>query len=211
MLTVSHIEKALILPDFDGFNAQMGMSPAGRGRMQPKPDKPPRQSAVLILIYPDVDQNLHLILTKRTEHLSGHSGQVSFPGGRCDESDVSREDTALRETCEEIGVCDRSQIRILGRLTNLWIPPSNYEVTPIVATIDHKPEIVPSPSEVAQVLYLSLADLLGDKLKKTTPMTFRGQVFDVPYYDVQGHVVWGATAAMLSEFEARLKTVIKTS
>ncbi|MEM9954687.1 MAG: CoA pyrophosphatase [Chloroflexota bacterium] len=208
MLTIAHIEKALALTDFDSASAQLGMSPAGRASMTPKLNKPPRQSAVLVLIYPDTDQKLQVILTKRTEQLRGHSGQISFPGGRRDEGDKSYEETALREACEEVGVCNRSRIRILGQLAQLWIPPSNFEVMPIVATMDNIPQLVPSPAEVAQILFLPLDNLLKDDIKKTTPMTFRGTVFDVPYYDVQGHIVWGATAAMLSELEHRLRTTL---
>jgi 8-oxo-dGTP pyrophosphatase MutT (NUDIX family) len=163
---------------------------------------------VLVLIYPKVSAGLHLILTKRTDTLRGHSGQVSFPGGGMDEDDLALEDTALRETCEELGICEKSRIHILGHLTKMWIPPSNFDVHPFVATMSSKPEITPNPFEVAQVLHLSLADLLDDKIKRTTEMTLRGMTLDVPYYDVEGHVVWGATAGMLSEFEQRLKTVL---
>ena len=118
----------------------MGMSPAGRERMFPNPDKPPRQSAVLVLIHPKAGQGLHIALTKRTTSLRGHSGQVSFPGGSRDEDDDSFEDTALRETCEEIGICTQSSINLIGRLTTMWIPPSNFEVVPVVATMLSEPE-----------------------------------------------------------------------
>lgn len=210
MLTVNHIKQALNLRDFDSFEAQMGMSPTGRELMMPDPANPPRQSAVLVLIYPKIGDGLHLILTRRTEHLRGHSGQISFPGGRRDEDDHSYEHTALRETCEEIGLCEQSRVNLLGRLSTMWIPPSNFEVVPIVATMQSEPDLKASPSEVAQILYMPLKSLFDDETKKTTEMTFRDMVFDVPYYDVQGHIVWGATAAMLSELEKRLKTVLES-
>lgn len=211
MLTFKHIEKAVNLPDVNGLEAQMGMAPSGREHMKPDPENPPRQSAVLILIYPKVGEGLHLVLTKRTDHLRGHSGQVSFPGGSRDEDDHSYEHTALREACEEIGLCEQSRVNLVGRLSTMWIPPSNFEVVPVVATMQFEPELKASPSEVAQILYMPLKSLFDEKTKKTTQMTFRDMVFDVPYYDVQGHIVWGATAGMLSELEFRLKTVLKSS
>jgi len=207
-VTIEHIQQALYLPHFDGFKAQMGMSPEGRERMLPKTDKPPRQSAVLVLIYPKYDTGLNILLTKRTATLRGHSGQVSFPGGRVDETDDSLEHTALRETCEEVGICEEADIHILGRLSKIWIPPSNFDVHPIVATMRSTPHLIPSPHEVADVLHLPLNALVDDKTKKMTQMKFGNKTFDVPYYEVQEQIVWGATAGMLSELELRLKQVI---
>lgn len=209
MITFKQIEQSLNLNNFDGQKAQMGMSPAGRSEMKPEPDNPPRQSAVLVLIYPKMGEGLQLILTKRTDTLRGHSGQVSFPGGSMDEEDLSYIDTALREACEEVGICSQSQIKIIGRLTKMWIPPSNFDVHPIVATMNQEPKITLNPSEVAEVLHMPLTALLDDSTKKTTPMSFREFTFDVPYYDVEEHIVWGATAGMLSELESRLKYVLK--
>lgn len=211
MLSFKQIEQALNLSHFDGFKAQLGMVPVGRDRMRPTPDNPPRQSAVLILIYPKIGAGLHLILTKRTAQLRGHSGQVSFPGGSQDDSDTSFEHTALRETCEEIGICTQSQINLIGRLTTMWIPPSNFNVVPVVATMQSEPEINANPPEVDRVLHMPLESLLDDATKKTTKMTLRDMEFDVPYYDVDGHIVWGATAGMLSELETRLKIVLNQS
>ena len=208
MITFQHIREAIALPaHFDSLDAQMQMAPVGRARMQPNPDKPPRQSAVLLLIYPKLGERLHLILTKRTSHLRGHSGQVSFPGGRRDPEDPTYEATALRETCEELGICGE-HIEIIGRLNKLWIPPSNFDVYPVVGLMQREPQITPSPDEVEKVLHMPLPALIDDMTKQVTQMNFRGQAIDVPYYDVQGHIVWGATCMMLSEFEQRLLTVL---
>lgn len=207
-ITIDHVKQALALRNFDAFQAQMGMSPAGRERMLPSSDKPPRQSAVLVLIYPKYDTGLNILLTKRTATLRGHSGQVSFPGGSVDDTDTSLEHTALRETCEEVGICEQDRIQILGRLCQLWIPPSNFDVHPIVASMPSTPHMTLSPDEVASVLHLPLSDLVHDNTKKTTQMTFRNMQIDVPYYDVDAQVVWGATAGILSELELRLKQVI---
>ena len=207
-ITIEHVKQALALRNFDAFQAQMGMSPSGRERMLPKANNPPRQSAVLVLIYPKYDTGLNILLTKRTAHLRGHSGQVSFPGGSVDDTDTSHEHTALRETCEEVGICEQERIQILGRLSKMWIPPSNFDVHPIVASMPSTPHMTLSTHEVANVHHMPLSALVDDMTKKTTQMTFRNMQIDVPYYDVDAQVVWGATAAMLSELESRLKQVI---
>lgn len=206
MIHIQHVEQALALPQFDGVMAQMRMAPLGRAQM--KPNQAPRPAAVLVLFYPSQD-GLQILLTKRTAHLRGHSGQVSFPGGKPDPEDGSAEVTALRETCEELGICDSSKIHLLGRLTKLWIPPSNFDVLPIVGYFRETPTITPNPGEVAQVLHLPLNDLLDDGLKSTTEMRFGGTDYDVPYYDVDDQVVWGATCMILSELEQRLRVVLR--
>src|SRR5687767_14344202 len=108
-ITLDHIRAALALPDFDFQQAQMKMMPPMR-RM-PSPDTPPRQAGVLVLLYPHNDESdLRIVLTRRTETLRGHGGQVSFPGGQREEGDTTFADTALRETCEELGFCDFSNV-----------------------------------------------------------------------------------------------------
>jgi len=208
MMTLDAIRAALTLPGFDGQAAQYQMAPQERRGMAPLPEKPPRQSAVLALIYPNADDRLHILLTRRAERLRGHSGQISFPGGRRDPQDASYEATALRETCEEVGVCG-DEIEILGQLTPLWIPPSNFHVVPFVGTIPYRPVFQPNPDEVAEILSLPLAQLLSAGLKCSTSMSFRGKSIEVPYYDVSGHVVWGATCMMLSELEQRLRVALR--
>lgn len=207
MITFDHLRAALSLQNFDGLEAQMQMAPTGRREMMPVQDKPARQSAVLALVYPNMRDELYLILTKRTDNLSGHSGQVSLPGGSRDPEDSSNEVTALRETCEELGICEEP-INLIGQLSKVWIPPSNFDVYPIVGTMTAEPAIDPNPAEVETVLRLALDDLVSDGIKRTVPMSFQDISIDVPYYDVEGHVVWGATCMMLSELEQRLKIAL---
>lgn len=209
-ITPDHLRAALTLRDFDGYLAQAPMAPLGRERHQPAPPPnmpPARQAAVLVLLYPHAD-DFHIVLTRRQEHLRGHSGQISFPGGRADDDDDNFVQTALRETCEELGVCDYTPLHVLGMLTKVYIPPSNHDVHPVVALTDRVPDLKPNPDEVAEAFTLSLTRLLDPHIKGVAPMSFGAQTYQVPHYEVNGHHVWGATAAILSEFEQRLCAVL---
>lgn len=206
-ITLEYIRAALDIPAEEMRAALLAMAPEGRP-MTPPPGVEARQAGVLVLLFPDEDDLLHLMLTRRTAHLRGHSGQISFPGGRRDPSDASFIETALRETCEELGLCAADQIEILGSLTRFYIPPSNYEVHPVVAWLPGLPELRPNADEVAEVFSMPLADLLRPEIKHVEDWTFDGQTRRIAFYMVQGHKVWGATAAMLSEFEHRLRRVL---
>lgn len=204
MITFDHLARALRLPDFDPIPAQLRMSPPGRP-MRPA-DGSARQAGVLVLIYAG-DDGLRVVLTRRTEHLGKHSGQISFPGGRRDPHDATLTATALRETCEELGICDEP-LQVIGALTPLYIPPSNYEVFPTVATLPAPPVMRPNPQEVAEVFSLPLDRLLDARIKMQEDWDFAGVRVPIPFYAVQGHKVWGATAVMLSELEHRLRAVL---
>jgi 8-oxo-dGTP pyrophosphatase MutT (NUDIX family) len=210
-ITFKHIRQAMRLANFDPLMAQARMAPQSRPMRQLKPAQgmpPAKQAGVLVLIYPEVGDGLHIVLTRRQAHLRGHSGQISFPGGRWDDTDTDFVATALRETCEELGLCERTRIDVLGMLSKVYIPPSNHDVHPVVGLMTNKPRLEPNPDEVAEAFSLPLRDLLNPAIKRTMQREFNGKSFDVPYYDVQGHQVWGATAAMLSELEQRLHTVL---
>jgi 8-oxo-dGTP pyrophosphatase MutT (NUDIX family) len=154
---------------------------------------------VLILIYPE-GQAVHLVLTKRNEYDGPHSGQVSFPGGAWEPEDNSLEDTALRETREEVGV--KGPVEILGALSPLHIPVSNYLVSPFVGWIDSKPKFRPDPSEVQYVIEASLEGLLDPAMQDTETLYHHQEPVKAPFYRVGKEKVWGATAMMLSEFLA---------
>lgn len=199
----SDFERAVTLSDFDGWQAQLGMKPINRTRLRP-PERPGngRVGAVLILLYP-VQDRPHLVLTRRRDDLGHHAGQISLPGGRR-EGNESLAQTALRETEEEVGV-PRTAVQILGELTSLYIPPSDFTVHPFVGWTPRQPRFRPEIAEVDQIIEVALEYLLQPSVQTVGAFTFSGKDYPVPYYDVDGHRVWGATAMILSEFLARLR------
>jgi len=208
-ITLHDVRAAIALVDFDCIAAQARMSPQPRGPRPENAGTPPREAGVLALIYPEVDNEIHIVLTRRTETLRGHSGQISFPGGKRDPEDVSFAATALRETCEELGVCD--SITIIGELTTFYIPPSHFNVHPTVGYLPHHPTFAPNPDEVAEVFSFALRDLLDERFRFEETREFNGYPVTIPYYEVCGHKVWGATAVMLGELEARLRCILLES
>jgi 8-oxo-dGTP pyrophosphatase MutT (NUDIX family) len=203
-ITLFQIQQALSVANFDAKAHQMRMSPVPRGNISPEE---PRKAGVLVLLFPHADGQWHILLTRRNENLRGHSGQISFPGGRRDESDADYIATALRETCEELGICN--DISIIGHLSQIYIPPSNFDVFPSVGTLPYRPNPIPNPDEVSEVLSLAVDDLLKPETKQTEQRTIQGYDVRVPYYVAQGQKVWGATAIMLGELEARLRLVLE--
>jgi len=204
MITLDILKKAVGLPDFDPTTAYANLAVPNRPR-KPAEGIVPRQAGVLVLTYPEAD-GLHVILTQRATTLRSHSGQISFPGGRRNTEDDSFTAAALRETCEELGICEG--IQIIGTLSKFYIPPSNFEVFPAVATLAERPTYHPNPAEVESVFTMPLQLLLDPQIKLTEEWDFNGTQVPVTYYSVGGHKVWGATAFMLSELEARLRLVL---
>lgn len=205
MSSVNQIQAALALKKFDVKAAWQRMAVTNRVMERaPASQGKPRIGSVLLLLYPQ-DGATHVVLTKRPESMKDHSGQISFPGGKR-EGDEALETTALRETFEEIGV-ESDSVTLLGKLACLYIPPSDFEVHPFVGWCDFRPNFTPNPAEVETILEPTLSHLLTPSTIKSSERHFRGETYNVPYFDVDGHRVWGATAIMLSEFLTRLDAV----
>ena len=204
-LTTAVIRQALSLPEFDVLSAHQHMLPMDRNRQRP-PELPgqPRVGGVLLLLY-HYQEKINLVLTRRRDDLTSHAGQISFPGGRREANETAVQ-AALRETEEEIGV-PTTAVSILGELTSIYIPPSDYEVHPFVGWVNggKRPSFVPEVQEVAEILEVSLYHLLDPRTREVGPIPVRGATYTVPYYNVHGHKVWGATAILLSEFLERLR------
>jgi 8-oxo-dGTP pyrophosphatase MutT (NUDIX family) len=158
-----------------------------------------RKSSVLLLLF-EKQETVNTIITLRPAYKGVHSAQVSFPGGSFSEEDKNLEETALRETEEETGI-RKASINIIGRLTELYIPPSNYNVTPFVGYTSEKFKLIPDPIEVDKIFQVPLTEFLGNKNIKTKKIRIQsGMEFETPYYDVCGLTVWGATAMIIREF-----------
>lgn len=211
MITLNDVITAVNLPNFDPTAAWQRMMPQAEELLRQFPSRSARtrQAGVLALIYPEAQSNLEVVLTRRTDSLRGHSGQVSFPGGKRDPEDDSFTATALREACEEIGICS-DDLTVIGAMSTLYIPPSDFEVFPTVATLLVPPQFEPNPAEVAEIFTFRLDDLLDEGHKREELWDFPGGYkICVPFYAVGDHKVWGATATMLSELEARLRTALE--
>lgn len=189
-----------------GLAAQLKMAPSPRLGWDPLkfPDGA-RDGAALLLVYPH-DDTLHFTLTVRGTGLRNHTGQVSLPGGRVDEGE-SFEQAALREAEEEIGVDPRS-VEVLGPLTPLHIPVSGYILHPVVGFATMRPAFQRAEWEVARIIEAPVSMLSDARVVKREMRTrsVNGQSIDVdvPFYDIDGEKVWGATAMVLAEFGAML-------
>lgn len=190
-------EELLIVRDAEGRHLRsVGPPPGMRARL----------GAVLLLLFPQ-GGDLCLPLTVRSEHLPHHSGEVSLPGGATDPGDSGPTATALRECEEEIGV-PQGGLAIWGEFAPIYILPSNFQVTPVVAYSQIAPQLYVNPYEVSDIILVTLRDLLDPAMVLTERRTLRGMVVDVPYFAIGQQKVWGATALVLSEFTARMRRVL---
>lgn len=205
---ISTLQEKIKAP-LPGNEAQYKMAHFNRENIYPQaPPSDARIACVLFLLYPKNDQ-WHFVLIKRMSSKNPndkHSGQVSFPGGQLEEIDNSLEDGAKREAEEEVGV-KASDISIIGKMTDLYIPVSNFLVHPFIGYMDYTPVFNRQESEVKAIIEAPFSLLLDENtVQKTTLKIPQGFIIkDVPHYNIHGHVVWGATAMMISEFLEILK------
>ncbi len=158
-----------------------------------------RKGAVLVLLYPKGNE-LHTVLTLRQPYTGAHGGQVSFPGGKPEASDADLWHTALREAHEEIGFA-HNDLMPIGMLTEVYIPPSRFLVSPFLAFVPYAPVFIAEPKEVARIIETPISCLLDESLigEKSIHVQVVNATLSVKYFDIDGETVWGATAMMLSE------------
>jgi len=176
------------------------------------PHESARPAAVLVLLFPDDAGDAHVVVTERTDRGGHHSGEVSFPGGRAEPDDADEVATALREAAEEVGLNPAEcGLRVVGRLPGLWIPVSNYSVTPIVAVATRRPMMRRQPSEVAAILDLPVAAILPGARLVERERTYREVRLTYDAYPIDhlpgatpGLVIWGMTARVLGSLGAWL-------
>lgn len=198
---IKKLEKALQEP-LPGRKGQITMAPkpVDEERFIQNIRSDHRKGAVLMLFYPGYQQRAFLPFIKRPTYPGVHSGQIAFPGGKMEESDADLSVTALRETEEEIGV-ESSNIQLLGKLSDLYIPPSNFMVSPFVGFTLKQPEFNPDPQEVLRIINCPVGTLLNKSIRKTALIEGReGYRLETPYFEIESEMVWGATAMMLGEF-----------
>lgn len=164
----------------------------------------PRKAAILCLFYPNEKGEAIFLLTKRASYKGTHSAQISFPGGKVDEIDNTISDTALRELEEEVGI-NRNNISLIRQMSDTYIPPSNFMVTPFIGYTDQKPNFNTN-EEVAELIEVRLHDLLNDNNVSSVEMsTSYMKNIEVPCFILNNAAVWGATAMILSEIKDLIK------
>ncbi|MDV6170393.1 CoA pyrophosphatase [Flavobacterium sp. DG1-102-2] len=192
------------------LSAHLKMAPASRiPTLAPDyyKDNNPKRSAVMMLFYPK-DGMAHLVLIKRNAYEGVHSSQISFPGGKAEPEDTNLAATAVRETFEEVGVIP-TDIDVVMPFTEIYIPPSNFLVAPFLGLSMTEPQFMANPDEVVEIIPLSLDVFLDDSIVIETEMqTTLGKMTGVPAFKVGEHVVWGATAMILSELKETIKSVL---
>lgn len=181
-----------------GWKSQLELAPENRLQLLNQQTKFKKKDAsVSLCFFPDSEQNTRLPLILRNNYKGVHSNQISFPGGKKDDRDINLINTAIRETNEEIGLIE-NEMKLQFKLTNIYIPPSNFLVRPFVFKVKSMPLIIPDEKEVSDVLLPKLSEILELKIQygPTERMSHKN-----PYFLIKNHVVWGATAMILNEFK----------
>lgn len=204
------VSKIALIP-LPGQASQFKMSPPFRLELieqQKEAMKTSKKAAVTALFYPDEKQVTKLILILRKTYKGVHSAQVGFPGGRREDADESLKYAALRETWEEVGV-PITDIEVLKEMTELYIPPSNFTVYPFFGVTHKTPVFLKQDDEVEDLIEVLLTDFMDEiSVTSVKVMTSLEKEMEVPAFRLNGHIVWGATAMMLSELKDLLKTVL---
>lgn len=193
-----------------GADAHFKMAPEGRVeelRAYTADRKHAKKAGVMALFYPK-GRSTYLLLILRKTYKGVHSNQIAFPGGKVELDDIDLRATALRETHEEVGV-HPSRVEVIKQLTEVYIPPSNFEVQPFIGLYAQPEPFVMQPSEVEALVEVSLLDFMNDEnINEQILSTSYAQNIAVPSFKLNGYTVWGATAMMLSEVKELLKQVL---
>jgi 8-oxo-dGTP pyrophosphatase MutT (NUDIX family) len=196
---IKKLESKLVDNQLPGIEAQLNMAPVSRLKELKNGNRKlvPKKSAVLILFYPE-NGSTKLVMIKRATDDSVHSGQIAFPGGKFEVKDKELTTTALRETYEEVGI-NPELIKVIGNLSTLYIPPSNFDVHPFIAYTNEKPAMK-NNYEVAKIIEVDLEELIAPEnlIQKTIDHRF-GKLHNVPCFSVQNEIIWGASAMIISE------------
>lgn len=200
--TRDFIEKLKIelLTKLPGVEAHLRLAPEIRKIDLKNGNEPSRalESAVLILLYP-VENRLHTVVILRNEYDGPHSGQISLPGGKYEESDIDFLFTAIRESQEEIGV-NPADIEVIGQLSRFYVRPSNFIVYPFIAFQPSRPYFHPDPTEVQRIIEIDISKELNlNKIVYRTLIFKNGIQINAPGFSVGGEFLWGATAMIISE------------
>ena len=167
-----------------------------------------KTASVLMLFYPDINNETRLVLMLRNKYKGVHSNQISLPGGKVDRLDKSLKDTALRETNEEIGL-NKDDISIVGELSSVYIPPSNFNVFPFVGYSSKTPKFVPDSKEVSLILSPKLSYILGMDIVESV-VEVNNTTQKVPSFLIDNHILWGATAIIIHEFVLLFKQMVNS-
>ncbi len=200
----------LISADLPALDAHAKMAPLERIQSKPKDnDSLPRTAAVLMLCYPKNGET-HILLIVRNEYEGVHSAQIAFPGGKYEDDDIDFSVTALRETFEEVGV-HPNKLEIIKSFTKVFIQPSNFVVYPFFGICRQEINFIPDPTEVAQIIELPITTLLDECIVVETeiPISTSSSI-KLPVFKIDDHVVWGATAMMLSELKDVFKGILNS-
>ncbi|NCA85010.1 MAG: CoA pyrophosphatase [Clostridia bacterium] len=181
-----------------GTNAHQRLMPEIRRRYPANPDISAATPSSVMALFFEQARDLRLVFIQRPFYNGVHSGQIAFPGGRAEITDADTCQTALRETEEETGI-PAENIQVLGQLSDLYIPPSNFLVHPFVGYLTDEPHFVPDPVEVQEIFTVKLDDLLHPNAIKTRTVTGANYTADVPCFFIDNRLIWGATSMILSE------------
>ncbi len=193
--------KVRLTEPLPGLQAQLTMSSTTRIRELMRYTIPDHAvpSSVLVLLYP-VENEAYTVFIRRPKYDGIHSGQISLPGGKAEENDADPAMTALREAREEIGIIPE-HVTILGKLTDLYIPPSNFLVSPYIGYTQARPEFSIDLQEVEEVIEVRVDDLLSGDHLQVVDIRVRDEIqVTAPAWVIDRQIIWGATAMMLAEF-----------